>query len=86
MPAAKPKRPGPLSIRLSPEQRAKLERAAANANVSLGYYMTESALMIADEELAAGVKIDGWTPRRRLPRRRGHTQGGSGSAKRNVGA
>lgn len=68
---AKPKRPGPLSVRLSPDQRAKLERAAANANVSLGYYMTESALMIADEELASGVKVEGWTPaahRTRKPR------------------
>ncbi len=50
-------------MRIPAEKRARLERAAKNANVSLGYYLLESALMIADEELASGVKIEGWTPR-----------------------
>ena len=47
----------------SPEQRTRLQTAAKNANVSLSYYLLESALMVADEELANGAKIDGWTPR-----------------------
>lgn len=72
MPVAKAAKPptnyrngvAPIMVRpRSPEQRTKLEAAARNANVSLSYYLLESALMQADAELAAGIKIEGWVPR-----------------------